>query len=106
MRVISHDPAHPVPVQKPHPSGITFAPFRTVKLSRGRELRIAIATGPNRRSVSARLFRMQRGRPENLVSEPVFLFPEQIAELITTLNEAGDAMATMPPIAPVTTETE
>lgn len=84
----------------PNRSGLTFEPFGVLKLDRGRELRIDITTGLKVRSVSARLFRLQKGRPDNLVSEPIFLFPGQVTELIATLNAATAAMAALPPIEP------
>lgn len=73
-------------------SGITFTPFATVKLDRGRELRIDVAAGPNRTSVSARLFRIQNGRSDNCVSEPIFMFPDQIGQLVAVLTAAATSI--------------
>ena len=92
MRVIEHDPDRRHRAER---QAISFEPFRTVKLGRGRELRIDLAKGPDTMSVSARLFRV-RDEGDHLASDAMHLFPAQLAETIAALTEAAAAIGALP----------
>ncbi len=99
MRVIEHDPERPGPERRPERARLAFTPFRTVKVSRGRELRLDIAESARARTVSARLFRIrERDGAASVAGDPIHLFPDKLAELIAALTEAAAAIAAQPAI--------
>ncbi len=96
MRVIEHDPDRQPWTARPAGIRLHFDPFATVPLSRGAELRFDIATGPDRRSVSFRLFTLREDGEVKKQAAPIHLFGPYLDAVIATLMAARAAIGATP----------